>query len=289
MDFQMWKSFDTLYDYFKDKGEDYLESWRQGEAKMIGWSLKHLNMVDDIDGYYHYLMGRWEKLPLRYIKYMDCNGKVAIVLHNKKIICMILNIYDRITNRGGEHSNIIYTRRELKEWIKADFESYKMEHPLAARFTYGENWELFTYMRNLRHLEYYTNKNPQKPWDKLYKAYYWFKHRKNIKRTNISIAPNSVGSGFHLQHRGFRLIPPFVKIGRNCEILPMVLIGKKSPTLVDFQASIGDNCYIGTGVTILTPVKIGHNVTIAAGAVVTQNVPNNVVVAGVPAKIVKYK
>lgn len=94
MDYQMWKSFDSLRDYFKDKGEVYLEAWRRGEAKMIGWSLKHLNKVDDIDGYYHYLMDRWKTLPFRYVKYMDRNGKLAIMIHNKTLICKLLNMYD---------------------------------------------------------------------------------------------------------------------------------------------------------------------------------------------------
>lgn len=101
-----------------------------------------------------------------------------------------------------------------------------MVHPFAARFTYGENWELFAYMRNLRYLEYYINKS-QKPWDRFLKAYYWLKHRKNCKKLNISIAPNSVGPGFHIQHRGFRHILPGTKIAKNCEILPNVLMGKK--------------------------------------------------------------
>ena len=36
---------------------------------------------------------------------------------------------------------------------------------------------------------------------------------------------------------------------------------------------VGDNCYVGPGATILGPIKIGNNVTIAAGAVVTKDVP----------------
>ena len=92
--------------------------------------------------------------------------------------------------------NKIITRKELKEWIRLDFEAYKMKHPLAARFTYGENWELFAYMKNLRYLEYYTNKR-QRPWDKVLKAYYWLQHRKKCKRMCIDISPNSVGPGFH--------------------------------------------------------------------------------------------
>lgn len=163
-----------------------------------------------------------------------------------------------------------------------------MRCPVAARFTYGENWELFSYMKNLRYLEYYMNKQ-QMPWDKLLMAYHWLRHRRNCKQTQIFIAPNSVGPGFHLVHRGFRHILSGSRIGKNCEILPMVLMGKKSPDLTDYHITIGDNCYISTGVTILAPITIGNNVTIAAGAVVTKDVPDNTVVAGVPAKVVKMK
>lgn len=184
--------------------------------------------------------------------------------------------------------NKIITRKELKEWIRLDFEAYKMKHPLAARFTYGENWELFAYMKNLRYLEYYTNKR-QRPWDKVLKAYYWLQHRKKCKRMCIDISPNSVGPGFHLQHRGFRIIQGNTKIGNNCEVLPMVLMGKKRPDSTDYHISIGHNCYISTGVTILGPVTIGDNVTIAAGAVVVTDIPDNAVVGGVPAKIIKMK
>lgn len=67
----------------------------------------------------------------------------------------------------------------------------------------------------------------------------------------------------------------------------MVLIGKKYPG--PCIITIGDNCYIGVGVSVLGPVTIGNNVTIAAGAVVIKDVPDNAVVAGVPAKVVKIK
>ena len=91
------------------------------------------------------------------------------------------------------------------------------------------------------------------------------------------------------QHRGFRHILSGTKIGRNCEILPNVLMGKKRPDLIDYHIVIGNDCYISTGVTILAPITIGNNVTIAAGAVVTKDVPDNCVVGGIPAKILKMK
>lgn len=49
---------------------------------------------------------------------------------------------------------------------------------------------------------------------------------------------------------------------------------------------IGNNVYIATGAKILGPIKIGNNVTIGANSVVIKDVPDNMVVAGVPAKII---
>ena len=103
----------------------------------------------------------------------------------------------------------------------------------------------------------------------------------------LYIRPNTVGAGFCPLHPGFVRIGHYVHIGKNCTVLPMVLIGKRrsGPCTI----TIGDDCYVGTGVTILGPLTIGNNVTIGAGAVVTTDVPDNVVVAGVPAKVVKIK
>ncbi len=50
---------------------------------------------------------------------------------------------------------------------------------------------------------------------------------------------------------------------------------------------IEENVFIGTGAIVLPKVKIGANSVIAAGAVITKNIPANVMVAGVPAKIIK--
>ena len=48
---------------------------------------------------------------------------------------------------------------------------------------------------------------------------------------------------------------------------------------------IGDNVFIGAGVTILYDVRIGNNVIIGANSLVTKDVPDNSVVGGVPAKV----
>lgn len=50
---------------------------------------------------------------------------------------------------------------------------------------------------------------------------------------------------------------------------------------------IGDNVWIGHGVSIMPNVKIGNNSIVGANSVVTKSFPNNSIIAGVPAKIIK--
>lgn len=57
--------------------------------------------------------------------------------------------------------------------------------------------------------------------------------------------------------------------------------------LIPLPIIIKKNAWIGAGATILPGVTIGENAVVAAGAVVSRDVPSNTVVAGVPAKVVK--
>lgn len=52
---------------------------------------------------------------------------------------------------------------------------------------------------------------------------------------------------------------------------------------------VSDDVWIGYGATILSGVHIGQGAVVAAGAVVTKNVPPYAVVGGVPAKVIKYR
>tara|TARA_B110000908_G_scaffold163742_1_gene210735 strand:- start:3241 stop:3666 length:426 start_codon:yes stop_codon:yes gene_type:complete len=74
-------------------------------------------------------------------------------------------------------------------------------------------------------------------------------------------------------------------IGDNVVIGTNVTIGGKSKKFK--VPRIGDNVYIATGAKILGSIKIGNNVIIGANAVVISDIPDNVVVGGVPAIILK--
>ena len=68
-------------------------------------------------------------------------------------------------------------------------------------------------------------------------------------------------------------------IGEFVEICPNVSISGR--------CTIGNLVFIGTGATILPDITIGNNSVVAAGSVVTKDVPDNVLVAGIPAIIKK--
>lgn len=181
---------------------------------------------------------------------------------------------------------MITNKKELKEYINADFQASGMEHPFIASLTYGENAFVRKYLVNLRKTEYWKNRKGLL--SRVMYALNLLKHRRLSLKCGMYIAPNTLGKGVNIPHPGFIRISGYCKVGAGATILPMVLFGKKKP-VPECSIVVGDNCYISTGVTILGPITIGNNVTIAAGAVVNKDVPDNAIVAGVPAKIIKIK
>lgn len=139
-----------------------------------------------------------------------------------------------------------------------------------------------------------------------------FKERSNILKElfgstgeSIYIEPNfkcdygyniSVGDNFYANFDCVMLDVCKITIGENCFIAPGVHIYTATHPIDPIErlksefgkpVTIGDNVWIGGHATINPGVTIGNNVVIASGTVVTKDVPNNVVVGGNPAKIIK--
>ena len=74
-------------------------------------------------------------------------------------------------------------------------------------------------------------------------------------------------------------------IGKNCIVGQCVTIGGRSRHYD--VPKIGDNVYIGAGAKILGPITVGNNSVIGAGAVVLKDVPENSIIVGIPAKVIK--
>lgn len=68
---------------------------------------------------------------------------------------------------------------------------------------------------------------------------------------------------------------------------PLEAQGRHDRLAVSEPITFGDDVWIGGNCTILPGVTVGSNVIIAAGAVVNRDVPDNCIVAGVPARVVK--
>jgi len=103
----------------------------------------------------------------------------------------------------------------------------------------------------------------------------------NISSGNITVGENTVFghnvfviTGFHRYYKG--------KLAK--------LYGEEAPREVPQNGHdiiIGSGCFIGSNAQLLSGIQIGDNVIVGAGSIVTKDVPNNVMVAGIPAKIIR--
>lgn len=98
-----------------------------------------------------------------------------------------------------------------------------------------------------------------------------------------------IGKGTKLGYGGIGVvIHSKSEIGECCVIGQQVTIGggnSKYPGL----PLIRNNVYIAKGAIVFGGITIGNNVTIGANAVVNKPIPDNAIVAGIPAKIIRFK
>lgn len=88
-----------------------------------------------------------------------------------------------------------------------------------------------------------------------------------------------------------------VVIGNNCDLAPEVsfitgshIIGSRERRAgegYNAEIIVGSGCWIGTGADIMPGVTIGDGCVVAAGACVTESIPEDCLAGGVPSKIIK--
>jgi serine O-acetyltransferase len=105
--------------------------------------------------------------------------------------------------------------------------------------------------------------------------------------TGVQIQPQTrIGPGLAIMHFGGVVLTRYCEIGQNCLLYHNVsIVTMKS----NRGPKIGANFYAGTGTTIIGEVTIEDDVTCGAGSLVTRSVPKDAVVAGVPARILRFR
>jgi serine O-acetyltransferase len=147
---------------------------------------------------------------------------------------------------------------------------------------FGESYKIIFWYRMFNYLESHKFfcRWPVKILVKLLYRHYTYKF-------GISLPPKTkVGYGFYIGHFGGLIINQDVTIGNNCNLSHNVTIGKGTYKGITGCPNIKNNVYIGPGVKIFGPICIGNNVCIGANAVVNRDIPDNVTVGGIPARII---
>lgn len=119
--------------------------------------------------------------------------------------------------------------------------------------------------------------------------------------------PNiSIGRGFRSTDRVHIAACDSVEIGQQCLFGSDILITDHSHGHISLDEAkgvapadqqlvskgrvrIGDRCWLGDGVRVLAGVSIGDDCIVGTGSVVTKDLPNGVVVAGIPARVVRSR
>lgn len=112
----------------------------------------------------------------------------------------------------------------------------------------------------------------------------------------------TIGDEVHIQPRCFFMaytgsitIGQRVEIAPNCAFYPYnhgTQLGKlirTQPCVTKGGISIGDDAWLGYGVVVLDGATVGKGAIIGAGSVVTNDIPDNAIACGVPAKVIKIR
>lgn len=175
---------------------------------------------------------------------------------------------------------------DLKYYLKEDFKNSPLIDFLPRvrniLFSTPINIQIiqYKYLYYLRKAEYAINTKST-----FKKLVYLYHLRQLSYKTGFQIPPNTLGPGVTLFHFGMIIINSKVRIGKNAKFQPNVVIGKKTPN--GGTPIIGDNFYACAGARIYGDITIGNNVRIGPNCCLYKSVPDNCVVVGNPAVIVK--
>lgn len=105
--------------------------------------------------------------------------------------------------------------------------------------------------------------------------------------TAIDIHPGAViGSGFFIDHGCGVVIGETAVVGDDCTLYHQVTLGGVSWSPGRRHPSLGDSVLVGAGAKVLGPIEVGNGARVGANSVVVEDVPPNMTVVGIPARVV---
>lgn len=157
-----------------------------------------------------------------------------------------------------------------------------------AKWIYGsDDMKAFRLLKALRKTEYAKNCLKNKSvFGKIVYAWRQFYYHRLEEKYNVSIGTNMVGYGFRLPHIvGGGIIINCNSMGNYCGCNAGVVIGNNHKW--DERPTIGNHVGFTIGSKAYGNIHIGNNVIVAPNSVVIKDVPDDCVVSGVPAVIIK--
>lgn len=176
---------------------------------------------------------------------------------------------------------MITDKASYKKYVERDLKAYELKKISL----YNYFWmDTVRFQLRMRKIEYLHNVYRGNFIRKIQLLFLELLNHQLAVRLGFSIPKNVFGAGLCIVHYGTIVVSSKAKIGENCRIHPSTSIGEYNGT-----PTIGNNVYIGPGAKIFGQIKIGNNVAIGANAVVNSDIPDNVTVGGIPAKIISEK
>lgn len=147
------------------------------------------------------------------------------------------------------------------------------------------DWEVFLYPSFRAIMNYRVS-------HKLYTKGHFFLARylsqRSARRTGIEIHPGAtIGRGLFIDHGHGVVIGETAIVGDNVTLYQGVTLGGTGKESGKRHPTIGNNVMISAGAKVLGSFEIGDNCKIGAGSVVLSPVPSNCTVVGIPGRIVK--
>lgn len=178
---------------------------------------------------------------------------------------------------------MIKTKKELKFYIWADriMSGLPLRSTIKERLSYlvSGGDKIIRFQLYMRNLSYYKNLPKRNAYQNFRYWYYKVRYVKISIKLGFSIGPDVFGYGLYIPHYGTIVINNDARVGNFAVVHTCTNIagGKR----------IGNGLYLSTGSQLVGDIVIGDNVTVASNSLVNKSYGNNLLIGGVPAKVLK--